>query len=209
MAYGISTATKERLDEGKIVDRGMILFDLPSALYGFWTGVGPFVYAGVTYVGAGSLLEVNDISQVTDGSAVPVTIRLSAVDQSALTPEVLVTIEDEQYHQRPVTIMTAYFDPVTGGLLSVEREYRGYIDQITHEEGVGKPYSLLCKLESKARDFQKVGYMKRSDAVQRLIDPDDGSLRYAAFTGTQNIYWGKTAPSIIVPVAPQPVRITP
>ena len=209
MAYDLSPTTKERLDAGRIVDRGLILFDLPSGFYGFWTGAGPFVYGGITYVGAGSLIEVSAVSQVTDGSAVPVTVRLSAVDQSPLTPDVLITIESEAYHQRPVTIMTAYFDPVSGDLLSVEREYRGYIDQIVHEEQPGKPYTLLCNLESKARDYLKIGYLKRSDAVQRLIDVNDGSLVYAAFAGTQNVFWGKKVPSKIVPVAPQPVQRTP
>ena len=40
--------------------RLMMRFDFPGNSYGFWSGIEPFVFEGVTYVGAGSLITIDD-----------------------------------------------------------------------------------------------------------------------------------------------------
>src|SRR4051812_31410285 len=129
-------ATQDALDAGRIVDRRMVLFDFASGLYGFWSGLGPFVYNGTTYQGAGSLLQIEGVRQTSDLSAVQVVGRLTGIPNSALSPDVLATIESEVYHQRPCTLAVAYFHPTTYALLSVEIDYRGVIDRIVHKEQV-------------------------------------------------------------------------
>ena len=42
-------ATQASLDAGRIVDRRLVLLNFASGLYGFWSGLGPFTYNGVTY----------------------------------------------------------------------------------------------------------------------------------------------------------------
>ncbi|MEK9751751.1 MAG: hypothetical protein VW338_00870 [Rhodospirillaceae bacterium] len=191
MAYGIDASTLAELQAGRANDRYMVLFDLVSGYYGFWGGLGTFSYNAVTYVGAGSLIGVEDVGQVSDGSAVPLILTLTAIPNSDLSPDVLASIENETYHQRPVVIMTAYFS-TAGVLISVETEYRGYVDKITHEHVVGGEAVLRVHLESKARDHTRRGYRMRSDADQRLIDPNDGGLRHTIQAATVPILWGRT-----------------
>lgn len=191
MAVALAPATQSALDAGRIVDRGMILFDLGSGIYGFWTGVAPFTFEGVTYVGAGSLIALDGIRQTSDLSAVQVKVVLTAIENSALTPDVLGTIESEVYHQRPCTIMTAYFDAETSALLSVEVEYRGIIDRIVHTESVDGQAVLECNLESRFRDHTKSGYRVRSDGDQRRIAPLDDGLAHVATVHTEQILFGR------------------
>lgn len=189
MALALDTATKAALDGGRSVDRGLILFDFPSGLWGFWTGLGPFTWQGVTYVGSGSLIAVDGIKQTADLSAVQVKATLTGVPDTALTPDTLATIEAEAYHQRPCTIMTAYFDAETYGLLSVETEYRGYVDRIVHQDGDAAV--LEVQLESRFRDHSRSGYRVRSDADQRRIDPTDDGLKNVATVHTETILFGR------------------
>ncbi len=188
----LPAAVQDAVDAGAVVDRGMVLFDFPSGLWGFWTGTGPFTWSGVTFTGAGRLIALDPVEQVSDLSAVPVTLRLSSVPDSALTPDLLATIEAEQYHQRPATLYTAYFDPETRALLDVVLEYRGEVDRIVHERRVGGEAVLRVMLESRSRDHPRRGWRMRSDADQREIDPDDGFFRFVNSTAEERVLFGRS-----------------
>lgn len=186
----INPTTLTALEAGSIIDRGMILLDLGSGLYGFWTGLGDFTYSGVTYKGAGSLISVDGVKQTADLSSTQVVARLTAIENTDLTPDVLATIENEVYHQRPCTIYTAYFDPVNYALLSVEMEYRGYIDQVVHTETVDGTAVLEARLESRFRDHQRSGYRVRSHTDQQLLFGGDDGLRHVATVGRERVRFG-------------------
>lgn len=200
MSLAVAPETALALARGRVVDRGLLLLDLGSGPYGFWTGLGPFVYGGVTYVGAGSLIAVEGIRGASDLSAVPVVARLTAIPNTDLTPDLLATIEAEVYHQRPVTIMTAYFDPETYALLSVEIEYRGYVDRILHTESVDGQAVLEGHFESRFRDHQRTGYRVRSDTDQRRIDANDDGLRHVTSVATEQVLFGRSAAQPPAPV---------
>jgi hypothetical protein len=205
-------ATQTALNSGRIVDRRLALFDLvekatsTQSYYGFWTGVGPFSYNGVTYTGAGSLLEIDAIRQTSDLSAVQVIGRLTGIPNSSLTPDVLATVENYHYHQRPVTLSIAYFDPVTYGLLAVEVEYRGIIDRILHKESDDGAAVLEVHLESRFRDHLKSGYRMRSVADQWRVDPTDDGLRHVTQVVNEQVIFGRaqqttTSASLATPPA--------
>lgn len=203
MALAIDAASQATLDSGRSIERGLLLFNFPSGTYGFWTGLGPFVYNSITYVGAGTLIELDDFEQSMDGSAVSFVLSLTAIPNSELSPDVLATIESEDYHNRPMTVATAYFDPDTAALLSVETEIRGYVDKIVHQKKSNGDWVYKAYCESKALDNQKTGYNKRDDQNQRLINSTDRGLRWASNTRAQKIYWGRATP------APAPKPVTP
>lgn len=187
-AYDSDTLTM--LQSGRCAERDMVLFDFASGLYGFWTGAGTLEYSGVTYVGAGKLISADEGSYEMGLAPSSLSLSLSSIPDSDLTPDVLATIEAEDYHQRPVTIMRAYIHPDTRALLSVERLWRGYLDQITHDLQAGGGATLTATLESRFRDHTRVGHRIRSDADQRLIDPDDGFYLHAAAADAK-IVWGR------------------
>ncbi|HLL28587.1 MAG TPA: DUF2163 domain-containing protein [Xanthobacteraceae bacterium] len=189
------SGTLASLAAGHIVARGLVLFDFDSGLYGFWDGYGTLTFNGVDYVGAGSLISVDPISMVSDLSAVPLVLRLTAVPNSDLTPDTLATIEGETYHQRPVTIYRAYMDIDTRALISVEKIYRGYLDRIDHDQNINGNAQLVVNLESKARDNTKHGFRNRDDADQKTIDSNDGGLSHAVMAASLDIFWGRATPA--------------
>jgi hypothetical protein len=199
MARALDPATQAALDAGAIADRGMILLDLGSGLYGFWTGLGPFTYGGVTYVGAGKLISVDAFEQKSGLEAMAIVGRISAVPDTELTPDTFATIEQEAYHQRPFTISTAYFNAETGALLSVEPEARGRIDQIVHMRSPDGTDVLEMHGETTFIDLARTGYRVRSDVDQRRRNPTDGSLRYVATVATEHVVIGRSEQPPVVP----------
>lgn len=194
MPLSFAPATAAQLATGRTAERDMVLFDFPSGLWGFWSGEGPLAFQGVTYVGAGSLLSLADLRQSAELAAIKVSLQLRAIPNTDLTPDVLATIEQEQYHQRPVTLMTAFLDPDSGALLSVEVWMRGLVDRMVHtDEDDGA--SLECQVETRTRDITKSGYRKRSDGDQRLLDPTDDGLVHVATVHDETVYFGRLDPA--------------
>lgn len=189
----LPSGTLASLQSSEIKHRGMILFDFPSGQYGLWEGSSVFTHDGIDYQPGGQLLEIDDMSFSSGLAAQGLTVRLSAVPNSNLTPDVLATIEDEQYIGRPVTIYSAYFDP-NGALLSVERVWRGYVDQMRHEfspQPNGGSMALVCQIESKNLDNQKRGHRMRGSADQARISAGDKFFDHVAVIAQQEINWGR------------------
>src|ERR1700750_2769324 len=112
------------LDQGRISVRGLIRFDFGTGTYGFVKSMQPITYNGLTYK-PGGVIAVTDFSQQTGLSAQSFQVTLAASPDDGLTPEVLQTIENEDYRDRPVTVYDAFFDPDTNALLFVQTMMRG------------------------------------------------------------------------------------
>lgn len=192
-------ATLAKLASGRIVKRDMLLFSFPSGFYGFWTGgKGKLTYQGVDYIGAAHLIKLEALAGSVGMAALAIQATMTAIPGTELSPNVLTTIEAEQWHQSPVVISRAYIDPDTRELLSVERMFRGYFDTLDHDETLATDeqegsYTLTASFESKARDHLKTGYRMRGDADQRRINANDASLRYVSTAGQQEISWGRVS----------------
>lgn len=195
-------ATVTQLGKRRMRRRDLLRVDLLSGVYGFWGGTGTFSYESVTYVGAGKLLEIEGFGGSLDFSVQAFRVSLSAKPNSALTPDVLATVFSEQWHQAPVTLYRAFFNPDTFALLSVERMARRVLDQLplTFDESGGA--RLTAFLEPVSYDNPNRGYAKFGDADQRLIDPDDAFFSFAATAGSQPIAWGRKQDNAPGPAAP-------
>lgn len=189
MARYFNPAALATYQEGRASERILVRFDLADATYGFWTGTGPLPYGGLDYIGTGRLLSMDEPTFGTDGGQ-PLVLHLSAMPEEGLSMDLLATIEEHVYHQRPGRVSLVTLDPDTGALLGVTPFMSGYIDILTHEETVGGAGEIVCNLESRSRDLTRTGYRTRADADQRLIKADDGFFRYAATAGDQTISWG-------------------
>lgn len=189
----LPSAVLDLLDEGRISIRGLIRFDLGGGSYGFVKSVQPFEYNGLTYV-PGGIISVSDLGSETGLSAQQFTMTLAASPDDGLTPEVLQTIETEDYRDRPVTISDAYFHPDTNELLYVQAMKRGYIDTIDHDDSAANGYTLIVNCETRALDYTRMNGRKRTTTDQARRAPGDGFFQHAAQRGIETIYWGQLKP---------------
>lgn len=194
------TDTENALAARGIVERGMVLFDFPSASYGFWDGLGTLTYNSVDYKPGGQVLEIEAADQTLGLSANSLTIKLYANPDAGLTPNVLTTIEAEAYHQRPVTIMRAIFDAATNELISVLPIWRGVVDRIEHQRGGDGSYVLVGYCESKSIDYTKRGTAMASNAHQQAVYTGDVFFEFAGYGyETLQIVFGSKTPENFLP----------
>jgi len=178
----------ELLDKGTLKIAQLMRFDFATGTYGFWTGRADFDYNGLTYV-PGGIISVSAIQGQLSMAAQGLKIELPASPDDGLTPDVLATMEQEVWHQRPVTIYEAFFHPVTHMLLFVEPLYRGFIDTLEYINGQDAKMIISC--ESRALDNAREGYRMRSLNDQHLIDGQDNFYSFAESAGKVTIPWGQ------------------
>jgi hypothetical protein len=189
----IETDTKALIAGGRFLERDAILFDFAEGTYGFWWGEGPFTWNGITFTGAGRLLEISDI---TGGGDMPteVDVTLNAIPDSDLSPDVLGSIEDYTYHLRPVVLYRFFFSPVTGAMVGTLPIvlFRGQVDQIVQQDDADGKFALVAKLVSRAVDYRKTGYLKRGNETQALIaGEEDLGFEHAAKAAQERAQWGQ------------------
>lgn len=191
----LPTEVLDLIDAGTISVRGLIRFDFGTGTYGFIKASAPITYSGLEYK-PGSLIEVSDLSSEAGLVAKQFTISLSASGDD-LTPAVLQTIEAEDYRDRPVKVMDAYFHPNTGKLLFVQTLMRGYVDNIDHIDTQDSGYTIVANCESRGLDYTRMNGRKRNDLDQaRRSTVDDHFFLFSSTRGREKIYWGQNPPSL-------------
>lgn len=188
----LPSAVMTLLEAGRISIRGLIRFDFGTGTYGFAKSLQPISYNGLTYV-PGGVISVTDFSQQTGLSATSFQVTLAASPDDGLTPEVLQTIEAEDYRDRPVTVYDAFFDPDSGALLYVQTMMRGYVDTIDHVDTQAAGYTIIANCESRALDYTRLNGRKRTDLDQQRRQSGDRFFQHASTRGREQIYWGQTS----------------
>lgn len=190
----LPTSVLNLLDQGRINIRGLIRFDFGTGTYGFAKSIAPITYSSLVYKPGGAI-SVSDLNDDANMTATQFTVTLAASPDDGLTPEVLQTIEAEDYRDRPVTVYDAYFHPDTNEMLFVQVMKRGYVDTIDHVTTQDVGYTIVANCESRALDYTRVNGRKRSDLDQQRRNPGDGFFLFAAMRGREQVYWGKENPN--------------
>lgn len=192
MPVSFDSNTEAALAAGRLIRRSLLVLDLASGLHGFHSGMGPFTWNSIDFIGAGSFISVSALQQGTDLSSKKLVINVDPNLEEEIGTNVLTDIEDETYHRRSAYLYTAFHDPDTGDLLSVELFYEGRIDQIIHSEQLGKDSVLSIQLASRFYDHKHSGHRVRTDVDQKLIDSDDNGLRHVSIVGNETTDFGQT-----------------
>ncbi len=172
------SALEALLDKDEFAVRGAIRVTLPtSGVHGFWNGSGTIEIGGVTYQ-PNSLIQVELPSMVIGPEATGLCIILTESAEFGITPDVLASIEEQQYKAAGVVIYDLFFDPNSRTLLHVEGLFEGEIDTIDHVREGGET-KLVVNVITKALDNFRDGYRTASHADQQLVSPGDRALEHA------------------------------
>ncbi|MBZ9852791.1 hypothetical protein LB566_03210 [Mesorhizobium sp. CA13] len=182
------TRLQDLLEEGRVVIRGMVKFQLGSGFHGMWLGNYDLVYddgAGPITYRPNQLLSAEPPEGSLGMEATEFVVSMPAATDFGVTPDILALIEQEDYKGRPCWIYEAYIDPDTRELLYVEQEMAfGYVDFIDHVQSGGE-LRLEGHVISGAVDNHRDGYRSASNEDQQLISAGDLGFQYATSIKTE------------------------
>jgi len=157
-----------------------LLFDTPQY---YWTGLGDLTVAGVTYGGAGNLLNISALPETSEIKAANATISLSGINGALLS-----TALQTQYHGRLARVKFGLSDPVV--LVEI---FVGYMDQMTIEEGPDS-CTISLSLESRLVDLERPRPVRFTTESQRLRFPNktpDKAFEFINDLQTKPLMWGR------------------
>lgn len=193
MAITISSQLQAAFDDPEGNAVVFITFDLDEGTFGFWTGIGPKDYNGITYNAGASVFDVSDIETNADGSVGDFTLSMSAAPDKGITTDVFADLASYTWHMRPVTLEIGMLDPLTGEVVGAVVIARGSMDTAPYDES---PESDVIRLRCLSRSslMAQSGNLYRNDATQTLFDDADTSLVDIGTLGgatEKDLYWGQ------------------
>lgn len=162
-----------------------------------WSDVGSYIAAVVdpdlgipverTWTGSGTLVQISEIPLVSNLTVQSITIALSQVDSNIDR-----IIREYDAKQGRAEVYRGLFDPVSRQLVApAECRFVGFIDQVevtTPSEGNEGGVTLTCT--SHTQELTRSNTETRSDASQRLRDPNDAFYKDTAVVSDWEVFWG-------------------
>jgi hypothetical protein len=185
----LAPAALEALEKGAAIVSGAVEIAC-NPVVRVWGGWQPITFDGRTFdpVGDRGLVQVS--GGALGDAAQSITLTLSGID-----PETLALLEAESLAGAPAVLWRLIFDQSGNTLLDYHVWARGRLDTITREEEIGGTAAIIAQLETAAKGLGRRGARMRSDADQRLIDPNDGFFKHVSFAAEKTLYWGGRRPA--------------
>lgn len=136
-----------------------------------------------TYAGAGPVLGMPEMTY--ESGTVIQNQRLSL---SILDPNVINLIRAYDSSFAPVEFHIVFFNHLNGEVIGTALAYSGTVDTIHIKEGAQASCDVV--IASLNRNGTRTLSLKKSDAAQKLRDPNDNGRKYASIAGTVEVAWG-------------------
>lgn len=179
----------DALDEGTGIVVGAVEIASDPVLR-VWGGHAPITFDGRTFEPVGDRALVEVAGGALGDAAQSITLSLSGIDA-----ETLELLDAAEVAGAAAVLWRLIFDGSGTQLLGFNVWGRGKLDTLVTEEDIGGTAAITVKLETPARGLGRRGGRMRSDADQRLIDPDDGFFKNTAFAAEKTLYWGGPRPA--------------
>jgi len=203
----LDAATQAAIQAGTVLPRDFLWISAKNRVtgalvpHGMWSDAGsvtaevidPITDTAVArpWEGAGGLISISDVQRSLGLTVNTVQIVLSQIDPQA---EQIIRGLEPKYAR--VELFRGWLDPVSRLLVAPARaRFVGFLDGapiVTPAEGGEGSISLTCA--SYTQEFTRSNTSKRSDADQRLRDPNDAFFQHVATVGDWEINWGVPDP---------------
>lgn len=163
----------------------LVMLDWPSGPVRMWTGSGNLVWNSQTWIGAGSLANIDSVTDSVDKSDVGVELTLNYLNDD-LRNEINTT----KPVGRDASITLALMNPATGSVIDADPDFFvGFIDKIEILDA-GSEGKISVRLASELARLQRARFFALSDAHQQFLFAGDKGCEFATHM-SETIYWGR------------------
>ena len=180
MTRTVPAAILTALGQPNVAPFYAVEFDFDTAPVRFWTGYGDRTIEGNTYLGAGSLIGISGLEEVSDLSAKSATISLSGVP-----PELVSLALQEPYQNRGCRILFG----VTN-VSDVVEVFGGFMDVMTIEDS-GDTSTISLTVESKLVQLERPKIRRYTHESQQARYPGDTFFSFVADLQDKEVVWGR------------------
>lgn len=186
----LATAARAAIEDGTARIAGAVEILARDEPIRVWSGHGILPLDGADYLPLGDR-EVG----IATGAALGGIAQNLSLSLSGIEPALVELLDAASVKNAPVRVMTLIFDGSGTVLLDWFVHRRGRVDRVIVRETSGGTATITVEVEGPGRGLGRRTGRMRSDADQRLIDPDDGGMRQVSFAAEKTLYWGGRRPS--------------
>ncbi|PCJ17488.1 MAG: hypothetical protein COB02_13795 [Candidatus Cloacimonadota bacterium] len=168
------------------VNRFIILVDLYYDLetVSFWSGIGDFLYNGVTYQGTGNLGSISPIKETDGIVANGIEISLSGIDPSSIQRTL-----NEPHRERKVIVQLGFLSELNTWELEPFIVFQGRMDKPNIENSVDSS-TIRIKCENRLIDMKRSKILRFTHEDQRVKYPNDLGFEFISSSVEKQIKWG-------------------
>jgi hypothetical protein len=198
-------AEQDILNDGNVLIRRYMILNAKNRStgvlekFGFWSGskhiTQPIIPLGaensitVTFKGAGNFIEIDPIIKSAGLSARSLKIKLSGASS-----DVDQAIREYDVSNQRVEIFKSLANPVTGvNAGPIRSDYYGKVAEISHTDTGSMQTQIELTCYTLFQDLQFSSTGARTDAFQKLRDPNDNGRKHVATVGSWELQWGGSA----------------
>ncbi len=186
----LATAAMAAIEDGTAQIAGAVEILAVDEAIRVWSGHGILPLEGEDYLPLGD----RDLGIATGAALGGIAQNLS-LSLSGIEPALLELLDAASIKGAPVRVITLVFDCSGTQLLDHFVHRRGRVDRVSQKETSAGTATITVEVEGPGRGLGRRTGRMRSDADQRLIDPDDGGMRQVSFAAEKTLYWGGRRPS--------------
>lgn len=171
----------------------LLFADFRSAPMRFWSGAGDLVVDGLTYTGAGDLLEISELDLSPQAFASSFSVSLSGLPDDQFDAYMtLMATDPAEYRLRRITVSMITFDDAWQPIGAPVALATGLMDvpSFSDSSGNGPRIALRCEGPFATRKRPRFGYYTDADQQRRF--PGDRGIEFAPTAA------GKTVKSPVV-----------
>lgn len=183
----LTAAMVAALEAENVIPVLLVDLDFPSGLVAVHSAVGSITYGSVTYVGLGTLGEVEDIEEGGELQAYGVKMRLKGVPN-----EVISIALNEECQGRDARIFVAVLNHDMSLVDAPILTFSGRMDNMQILLGATQSEVLLTA-ENRLADWDRPRIRRYNDADQQSEYPGDLGMQFAEQMVNKTILWGKVS----------------
>jgi hypothetical protein len=157
--------------------------DFASGLLRLWSGLGPLVWAGVTWTGGGNLVSVAPAAETVELAAAGARLALNGIDS-----EIVAIALGEAYQGRPFKLWFGALDPDGTAVADPVPLFAGRMDVMTIDDA-GETASIGLTVENRLIALERPKPLRYTAAEQREAYPDDAGLDFVAGLQNREVIW--------------------
>lgn len=186
MTRSLSSGMQAEVVKTALQPRFFFEAEFDSGTLRLWTGIGPIIWNGAEWTGAGGLIALSELTESQELKAVGFTITLSGISASIIS---LALAED--YQGRPVNVWIGAMNE-QGQVIADPHKIQGGRMDVMEINEAGETCTVSVQIESRLIDLERAREHRYEHEDQLALHASDLFFEYGPSIQEKPIIWGRS-----------------
>jgi len=189
MSRELTTAMKKEVTADLVRPITLVQCAFDSGNLNLWSGIGNLTVGGVEYVGAGTLLQIGEITESAALQANGLNVALSGITEPLISKA-----RDEDYQGRELKVLLGAIDSEGDVTANPVVMFSGFMDTMVINDGA-ETATIQITVENRLIEFERTRGRRYTAEDQKIDYPNDKGLEFVAEMQEKEIVWGRSSVS--------------